>query len=80
MKKAIGASIAAAICGYVAAWAIGFVFLVGDWRLVPQYIVWCWTGGGERAVYLQLFGLIAAALSGLFGLLWGLYRANERAR
>lgn len=64
--------LAGAAGAYAIGWSASFVVFVGDMPLVPQYLRWSLTGGGERAAYLQLFALVAIPFGVLAGVFWHL--------
>lgn len=57
--------------GYVVAWLAAFVLLVGSPSLIGSYLTWSWTGGGELVAFVQLAGLLGAAVGVVAGSLAG---------
>lgn len=67
MRRVFISALKFALTGYLVGWLLAFVALVSDVSLLPQYAVWSWTGGGERATFVQISGLASAVFGALAG-------------
>ena len=67
MRSVVRHALVGVLAGYVVAWLVAFAGLVGTPSLLGRYAVWSWTGGGERVAFVQLAGLLGAALGAVVG-------------
>lgn len=74
MKSLVLHALVGLLAGYLVAWLAAFAVLVETPGLMASYLLASWTGGGEKVAFVQLAGLLGAALGAIAGSLTAVFR------
>lgn len=55
--------------GYALFWLAAYAWFVRGWTMLPEYVVWSWTGGGPIVTLVHFAGLFGALSGGVVALL-----------